>query len=89
MTAKVPESAILKVVARAPFDLYFDGEATVVSAANNVGQFDILPGHADFFSVMIPCEVIIEPTQGDPVKFNITNGIVTVQNDSVLLFANM
>jgi F0F1-type ATP synthase epsilon subunit len=78
----------LSVVAQAPFNTYYKGQARGVSAANQVGEFDILPGHADFFSVLIPGEVIIE-TDKDPVNFNISNGIITVRNDEVMLFVNM
>ena len=78
----------LKVIARAPFHVYFEGDATVVTATNPVGVFDILPGHADFFSVLSPCEVIVE-NGSEPVKFNIRNGIVTVRDNNVMLFVNM
>ena len=56
---------ILNVIARAPFTVYYEGEATAVSAANQVGPFDVLPGHADFFSVLDPGQVIIEVPEGD------------------------
>jgi F0F1-type ATP synthase epsilon subunit len=82
------DSTRLKVIARAPFQLYYEGVAKLVSAENRVGKFDILPGHADFFSVMTPCEVVIE-TDKDPVNINITNGIIGVRDDSVLLFLNI
>lgn len=78
----------LSVIARAPFHIYYEGGAQAVSAANKVGNFDILPGHADFFSVLIPGEVIIE-TGADPINFTITNGIVAVRDDEVMLFVNM
>lgn len=78
----------LTVVARAPFQIYYEGAAQAVSAANQVGNFDILPGHADFFSVLTPGEVIIE-TGNEPVSFTIANGIVAVRNDEVMLFVNM
>jgi len=78
----------LSVVARSPFHIYFEGLARVVSAANKVGQFDVLPGHADFFSMLLPGEVIIN-TDGEPVVFTIRNGILTVRDDEVLLFCNM
>lgn len=82
------QAPLLKVTARAPFQLYYDGPARSVSAANQVGDFDILPGHADFFSVMTPGEVVIQ-TENDNVSFAITNGIITVRNDEVMLFVNM
>ncbi len=79
----------LQVIARAPFKIYYEGAATVVSAANKVGPFDILPGHADFFSVMSPGEVIIETGSAEPIKFDINNGIVTARDNEVMMFLNM
>ncbi len=81
-------SETLKVIARAPFELYYEGEASSVTAANKVGEFDVLPGHADFFSVLSPGQVIIE-TNGEPTKFDINNGIVTVRDNEVMMFVNM
>jgi len=78
----------LQVIARAPFHIYYEGPARLVSAANRVGKFDILPGHADFFSIMTPGEVTVE-TDTDTVSFTISNGIVTVRDDEVMLFVNM
>lgn len=78
----------LTVIARAPFHVYYEGNARVVSATNRVGQFDILPGHADFFSVLSAGEVIIE-TDTEPVNFNINNGIITVRDNEVMMFLNM
>ena len=78
----------LSVIARAPFELYYDGQAQVVSAANTVGQFDVLPGHADFFSMLSPCDVIIDTAEG-PVTFAITHGIISVRDNQVMLFVNM
>lgn len=86
--AKLAGNQILSVIARAPFEVYYEGEALSISAINRVGEFDILPGHADFFSVLIPGEVMIE-TSGEPVQFMINNGIITARDDEVMLFVNM
>lgn len=83
------DTPTLAVIARAPFHIYYEGMAQVVTTANSVGQFDILPGHADFFSVLIPGDVIIDGTSGEPVKFSIRNGIVAVRNNEVMLFVNI
>lgn len=79
----------LEVIARAPFEVYYEGPAKVVSAVNPIGQFDILPGHADFFSVLSPGDVLINTGEAEPVKFSITDGIVTVRDDIVMLFVNI
>lgn len=78
----------LTVIARSPFNVYYEGSATAVSGLNKVGQFDVLPGHADFFSVLKPGDITIE-TSTEPTTFAISNGIITVRDDQVMLFVNM
>lgn len=81
--------AELHVIARAPFELYYDGQASSVSALNRIGPFDILPGHADFFSMLRPSTITIEPESGEPVQIDAKNGIITVRDNEVLLFVNI
>jgi F0F1-type ATP synthase epsilon subunit len=81
-------TTLLTVKARAPFHVFYEGPAKSVSGANSVGKFDVLPGHADFFSVMTTSEVIIE-TDKEPVVFTVSSGIITVRRDEVLLFVNI
>lgn len=84
------EAQELNVIARAPFHIYYEGPAQVVTATNKVGVFDILPGHADFFSILSPCQAIIEPGEdSDPIQFTIKNGIITARDNKVMLFVNM
>lgn len=78
----------LHVIARSPFHVYYEGDAQVLSAVNKVGPFDILPGHADFFSMLKPGEVVIG-TESDAVSFTIKNGIITVRDDEIMLFVDM
>jgi F0F1-type ATP synthase epsilon subunit len=81
-------SKSLRVIARSPFTVFYEGEAFGLSAKNPVGNFDILPGHADLFSMLVPCKVVID-IDGEPIEFDITNGIITVRDNSVNLFVNM
>lgn len=78
----------LNVIARAPFQLYFEGQANSITAANKVGKFDILPGHADFFSLINPGQVIIG-TDSEEINIPISNGIICVNGDEVMLFLNL
>jgi F0F1-type ATP synthase epsilon subunit len=86
--ARLNEKIEMSVIARAPFHVYYEGPADSVTAVNKVGKFDILPGHADFFSMLDPGEVLIG-TPTDQVVFNIHNGIITVRDNEVMLFVNM
>ena len=81
-------SKTLNVIARAPFTIYYEGPAHSVSAFNRVGPFDVLPGHADFFSVMDAGQVVID-TGSEPVVFDINAGIITARDNEVHLFVNM
>jgi F0F1-type ATP synthase epsilon subunit len=83
------KSELLNVIARAPFTVYYEGPATAVSATNQIGPFDVLPGHADFFSVLEPGQVAIEIEDGDPIMFPINAGIITARSNEVHLFVNM
>ncbi len=85
---KHQKPSLLTVIAREPFKVHYEGPARVVSATNKVGRFDVLPGHADFFSVMSPGEVVIE-TETETVNFAVSGGIIGVRDDEVMLFVNM
>ena len=78
----------LQVAARAPFHVYYEGPALRITASNKVGRFDVLPGHADFFSILVPGEIVIETTES-VVTFTLTNGILTVHDNDVTLFVNI
>lgn len=82
------ETKKLNVIARSPFQIFYEGPAESISATNKVGDFDILPGHADFFSILSPGNVAIN-TSSKVLNFEIVNGIMTVRNNEVMLFANM
>ncbi len=87
---KKPETGeVLHVIARSPFELYYEGEADAVSAVNRVGNFDILPGHADFFSMLEGGPVEIRHGDKEPLVIDTTNGIITVRQNEALLFLNM
>ena len=88
MNIPIQAAPSLRVIARAPFHLYFDGPALRLSAENKVGKFDVLPGHADFFSLLKPCDVTIE-TETEELSFPIHTGMLTVRDDEVMLFVNM
>lgn len=88
---KHTEDQQLNVIARAPFEVYYEGAALAVSANNSVGDFDILPGHADFFSILQPCDIVIRLLDdgAEPIVFHANNGIVTVRDNEVMLFVNI
>lgn len=86
-SAKDPQ---LAVKAYSPFHIFYEGPATVVSAMNEVGPFDILPGHIGFFAILSVGDVVIDTgVDDDLVTFTISNGIMSVRDDTVEIFVNI
>lgn len=77
-----------KVKILSPYQLYFQGDAESISAANQSGPFDILAGHANFFSLVDEGKVMVN-TGFQRLEFPISGGIIRVNGDGVTLFADV
>lgn len=73
----------------APFKVYYDAAATSVTAANRVGQFDVLQGHHNFISLLSPGEVIVRADGKPDFKMNIDHGLIHVKTDEVKVFLDV
>ncbi|MDX1766174.1 MAG: hypothetical protein R3313_04450 [Candidatus Saccharimonadales bacterium] len=71
-----------------PFKVYFDNDAFSISATNGTGPFDILPGHKNFLSLLLPGELNIRARSGDE-KLKIERGIMHVHGDVVRVFLDV
>ena len=72
----------------APAKVYFEGEAVSISAVNQTGPFDILPGHHSFITLLIACDIVVR-TKADEEKIRIQNGLMHVKADSVVVFLDI
>ena len=88
MAKKTDEQSMMSVTARAPFKIYFEGDAYSLTAYNRIGQFSILPGHADFFSMLTAGEVEIVSDE-TTTSFDIHRGLIVVRDNEVSLFVNV
>lgn len=73
----------------APFQVYFEGEAFSLSAANDTGPFDILPKHHNFLCMLVPCELKIKPIEGDIKTIKIHRALMHVKADRVVVFVDV
>lgn len=71
-----------------PFQVYFDNQAYSVTAVNGTGEFDVLPGHKNFLSLLLPGEVVVR-TKKDEEKLKIDRGIMHVRDDEVTVFLDV
>ena len=73
----------------APFQVYFEGEALSLSAVNETGPFDILPRHHNFLCMLVPCDIIIKPLEGDIKTIKIHRALMHVKADKVIVFMDV
>lgn len=71
-----------------PFEVYFEGEVSAVSAINETGPFDVLKDHANFISIL-PAGSVKILTRFGKREVEISRGILRASNNRVTLFANV
>lgn len=71
-----------------PFKVYFENDAFSVSAVNGTGPFDILPGHKNFLSLLLPGDILIRARAGEE-KIKIDRGVMHVHNDVIKVFLDV
>jgi F0F1-type ATP synthase epsilon subunit len=79
---------LLQIKVYSPYKIYFDEPAYSITAVNRTGQFDILPRHHNFITLLEPCELAIDSQRGtEPIK--ISGGIMHVRNSRVVVFLDV
>lgn len=84
-----PPEGQMHVKVYAPFKVYFDGNATSISAVNDTGPFDILPRHHNFMTLLNTGDIVVRDEQGKEEKVSIQRGIMHVKADEVIVFLDV
>ncbi|HWT56111.1 MAG TPA: F0F1 ATP synthase subunit epsilon [Candidatus Microsaccharimonas sp.] len=72
-----------------PYKVYFEGLAASVSAESKTGEFDILPKHHNFITLLEPCDLTIRVEGQDDQIIPINGGIMHVKADQVTVFLDI
>lgn len=80
--------AQLKVRVMSPNKQYFDGPAVSVTAQNEVGQFDVLLDHANFFTLLSPGTLTVA-TRNEKFTLPINQGLLKVAQNQVTAFVDI
>ncbi len=78
----------MRVKVYAPFKIYFDDQATSISAVNDTGPFDILPLHHNFMTLINACDIIVRTDKGEE-KIKIARGVMHVKANDVIVFLDV
>lgn len=68
--------------------MVYEGEAKAISSFNELGPFDILPGHA-FFISLIRNKVTIHRDEKDTLEFPLEQGILRLKENRVTIFMGL
>ena len=83
------EALIGKVRVYSPYKVYYDGPAASVSAVNDTGPFDVLPGHKNFMTLLSEGEIVVRTPKGGEEHIKGTNSIMHVSEDVVRVFLDV
>lgn len=78
---------ILSVKVISPQDVVFQDNALSVSSKNSSGNFDMLPGHSDFITIIENQPIVINSAKKEKVTFRFPLAIIYTTNNTVTIFA--
>ena len=79
----------MKVLVHSPFREYYNGLASSITGQNATGEFDILPHHHNFISLLLPCDLIIRTVTAGDLRVRISGGLMHVKADQVIVFLDV
>ena len=88
VVTKTTASTDMHIKLRSPFHVYYDDRANSISALNDTGPFDILPGHRNFMTLVSPCELVLRTASGDQ-RIKIARAVMHVKADHVTVFLDV
>ncbi len=66
----------------------FEGKAVSVSSQNQLGDFDILPQHTNFITLIYNYLTIVTPKK-EIIKYNFKRGVLRVRKNKVEIFLGL
>jgi len=66
-------------------EIFFEGKAESISSQNKIGRFDILPGHANFISLIFDSLSIITEDK-KKIVYQFKKGVLEVSENKVNIF---
>lgn len=87
--AKKEDGVNMEVKVYSPSRVYYDDLAFSVTAVNDTGEFDILPKHHPFISLLNACDLIVRTAHEGNRQISISGGMMHVKADQVIVFLDI
>ena len=81
-------NAKLNIQIHSPEETIWQGEADAVSSTNSLGEFDILPEHANFITIVENKPILIHQGK-EALTFNFYYSVIHSEKDRVRIFAHI
>jgi len=79
----------LAVVVTSPDEIVWQGEANSLSSVNSVGVFDILPGHANFITLIQDNPITVREASGTDKVFKYKRAVLVIENDKINIYVDI
>lgn len=79
---------VLETKVASPEGVLFEGATVAVSGQNHSGPFAILPGHANFVSI-IHDKIVLHTSKSEAQEITIKNGVLACRNNKVDVYVGI
>lgn len=73
----------MKIKITSPTGTIYENDIERAKFPGELGQFEVLKGHAPLISVLVKGDIICFDTGKEPKNFAIENGFVEIKNDTI------
>lgn len=87
--AEIPNKTSLKLRIISPQKVLFENEVWAVSSTNSAGNFDILPQHANFITMIKNAPIKVIQLNKQTLSFNFPLAIIYTFNSQVNVYTNI
>lgn len=81
--------ATLNVKILSPKQVLFEGQAKAVSSRNSLGNFDVLPGHANFITLLEGQRLTLHLEDGSDKFFDFPLAVLHCTSDQVTVYSEI
>ncbi|MFC1621844.1 hypothetical protein ACFL13_00450 [Patescibacteria group bacterium] len=78
----------LEITIHSKKETFFKGHAYTVTSTNDVGEFDVLPHHANFIT-LIKNYVIVDKNRQSEKKYELEKGVLAIKSDKVDVYLEL
>ena len=81
-------SDTILVTVQSPDAVVWQGQALLISSANSEGDFDIMPDHARFMTLISGTPLVVNEVDGSNRSFTFDNAVLVFQDNNAKIYVH-